>query len=89
MANNNKTGYFIVVHDVEDVYICFVEKCNRTDKLFKDLSRNVNSDRAIDKWEEFNEELGNDLNVYAKDWTGENWPFNGYNIIDAVPLFIY
>jgi hypothetical protein len=86
---NSKTGYFIVEHDIEDVSICFVEQCDRTDQLFKDIADNIDEEEAIEKWNEFNEEVDNGLNVYIECWDGEGWPFNGYTILDAVPLFLY
>jgi hypothetical protein len=86
-----KTGYFIIEHDNDSVSICFVEECKRTDMLFKELLNNIESERSIEIWEEFNEELENGLKVFTEWWYGdsEGWPFNGYKIIDAIPLFIY
>jgi hypothetical protein len=85
-----KRGYFVVEHDIDSVAIYFIEECERTYRLISDLVNNVEEEVAIEKWNEFNEELEDGLNVFTERWDfDEEWPFNGYDIIDAVPLFIY
>lgn len=82
-----KEGYFVIVHDIDSVVICFVPDSPEAVQLFKDFNTNMyNDDKIQDLWNDFNEYHDNGT---IEAWASGKWIFNGYIIKEAFSVFQY
>jgi len=80
----SKRGYFVIVHDNdnENVGVCFLEDKPESRKLFQNFNNNMDYEKIQDLWNEYNENYPN-----MECWSGDVWPFNGYDMIEAFIVY--
>jgi hypothetical protein len=80
----SKTGYFVVTHNIEEVDIAFIEQNDENEELFTKLCDTDGVEEVGEIWFSYLQKMEDD-DVEIESWfMGDEWPFDGYEILGAV-----
>ena len=85
-------GYFVFIHEIRGVNVCFVKYSKESEQLFKDFHESYqksDDEKVMDLWFDFNELEAENGDISITCWDEDKWIFNDCEIFDAFIIYEY